>query len=378
MKSTCYSAVLLALIALVSACNTFGPQRAGVGKAVSFDSLPGWQADHHSDAMAPLQKSCTRLIKQPKWSEVCNAAQALSDAQPKITDSQAKVFFEKYFTPHVLNGERGRKKGMITGYYEPLLQGSLSADERYRYPLYRAPDDMLIIELGEIYPDLKGKRVRGRLVGKKVIPYYARAEIDQRDSPLKGQELLWVDDLDQAFFLQIQGSGRVQLPDGSVVGAAYANQNGHAYVSIGKRLIEMGELKLEDVSLFTIRAWLKQNPERSQTLLNENPSYVFFTLKNDTSNGPNGSLNVPLTPERSLAIDPNFIELGSPIWINTTYPDAYNAPLQKLVMAQDTGGAIKGQLRADLFWGTGPRAEAMAGNMKQAGELYILKLNDVP
>lgn len=359
------------MVLLLSACQYFSPQKAGIGKAISFEALPGWQQDQHSEALLSLQKSCQKIAKQEKWSTACNAAIKLNTASNLI----AKQYFEEYFTPHALFGEKGKKQGMITGYYEPLLHGALAPSERYRYPLYQSPDDMLIIELSDIYPDLKGKRVRGRLVGNKVVPYYSRAEIDVDSSPLKGQELLWVDNLEQAFFLQIQGSGRVELPDGKVIGAGYANQNGHAYVPIGRKLIEMGELKREEVSLFTIRRWLKLNPNLAVDLLNQNPSYVFFTLRDEVNEGPRGSLNVPLTAERSLAIDPKFVALGSPIWVNTTYPDNSETKLQKLMMAQDTGGAIKGQLRADFFWGTGSRAETMAGNMKQAGELYILLPN---
>lgn len=358
----------LLLLSLLTGCGHFFKQEAGIGKAVDFDALPGWQQDRHAEAFTALHKSCPRLAKKEQWQAICQSANTLNPPD----DAHAKQFFEQYFTPHMLIGEKGKKEGMITGYYEPLLHGAMTPDTRYRYPLYGSPDDMLIIELSELYPELKGKRIRGRLIGNKVVPYYSRAEIDDAKTPLQGQELLWVDDREQLFFLQIQGSGRVKLPDGKVVGAGYANQNGHAYVSIGKILIEMGEIKREKVSLFTINAWLKDNPARAKTLLNENPSYVFFVLKDKITDGPTGSLNVPLTAERSLAIDPKFIDLGSPVWLSTTYPGSAQKKLQKLMMAQDTGGAIKGQLRADIFWGSGERAENMAGNMKQAGRMFVL------
>lgn len=351
-----------------SACSHFQP---GIGKAIEFEDLPGWQQDQHSEALVALSKGCMRMEKKPEWQPICQAVVSV----PQDDDATARQFFEQHFTAHVLKGERGKRKGMITGYYEPLLHGSRQADQRYRYPLYRSPEDMLIVDLASLYPELKGKRVRGRLVGNKVVPYYSREEIDSESSPLQGQELLWVDDRDQLFFLQIQGSGRIRLPDGDIIGAGYANQNGHAYRSIGKRLIDMGELEREDVSMFTIKDWLRENPDQAQALLNDNPSYVFFVLRDQVEDGPTGSLNVPLTAERSLAIDPKFITLGYPVWLNTSYPGEQGLPLQKLVMAQDTGGAIKGQLRADLFWGTGTRAEHMAGTMKQPGELYILLPN---
>ncbi len=357
-------ALLLALL-IFSGCQSLEP---GIGKAVAYSDLPGWNQDQHAQAFIALDKGCIRLSSKTDWQLICASADELG-----IPDNeQAKLFFETYFTPYTLRGEKGKTSGMITGYYEPLLHGSMQADERYRYPLYKSPEDMLIIDLTSLYPSLKGKRVRGRVVDNKVVPYYSRAQIDDDEAPLSGQELLWVDDRDQLFFLQIQGSGRVQLPDGKIIGAGYANQNGHAYISIGKKLIDMGEIQREDVSLFSIKAWLKSNPQRAKALLNENPSYVFFVLREKPEDGPTGSLNVPLTPERSLAIDPKFVDLGAPIWLNTSYPGEDQQPLQKLVMAQDTGGAIKGQLRADLFWGTGERAEYMAGNMKQPGEMFIL------
>lgn len=356
--------LLLSLIVFTASCT----KAPGIGKAVDFNDLPGWENDQHAEAIVALHKNCIRLKNKADWQDICSAVEQLQQPDNIV----ARVFFERHFIPHTLRGEKGKKEGMITGYYEPLLQGSMEADERYRYPLYRVPDDMLIIELADIFPTLKGKRVRGRVVGNKVLPYYERAEIDGKQTPLSGQELLWVDDRDQLFFLQIQGSGRIQLPDGRIIGAGYANQNGRAYHSIGKKLIEMNEIKREDVSLSSIKQWLKDNPDRAEALLNKNPSYVFFTLRDKVEEGPTGSLNVPLTAERSLAIDPKFVKLGAPIWLNTSYPGTEKRPLQKLVIAQDTGGAIKGQLRADLFWGTGDRAEQMAGNMKQKGEMYIL------
>ncbi len=367
--SKLYFLGLCIVLSQFTACEHFTKQPAGIGKAIAFNDLPGWHQDQHHEALVALLKGCPRMQKKPNWDVICQAAAQLDPAGR----NQAKKFFETYFTPHVLIGVKDQREGLITGYYEPLLHGAMQADERFRYPLYRPPNDMLIVELAALYPALKDKRVRGRLVGNKVVPYYARAEIEDTTQPLRGQELLWVDDRDELFFLQIQGSGRIKLPDGRIIGAAYANQNGHAYISIGKKLIEMGELKREDVNLFSIKDWLRNNPSRAQALLHENPSYVFFTLKDNPEDGPRGSLNVPLTAERSLAIDPKFIELGSPIWLSTTYPDDNSHKLQKLMLAQDTGGAIKGQLRADVFWGSGEHAEKMAGTMKQAGKMFVLR-----
>ncbi len=349
------------------ACQTTKPG-TNLSKTITWANLPGWNADQHLEAWPALIKGCVKLKQKPHWQSICHKAELLAP-----TDNQSvQHFFEQHFTPQQLLAESGEKQGLITGYYEPLLQGSYTPDGRYQYPIYGQPDDLLIVDLSSLYPELKGKRIRGRIEGNTVMPYYSREQIDHDDTPLAGNELLWVDDRDAAFFLQIQGSGRVQLPNGKVVGVGYANQNGHPYVSIGKLLINRGELLRENVNLFSIKSWLKEHPSKAKQLLNDNPSYVFFTLRNEVSEGPTGSMNVPITAERSIAIDPKVVPLGTAMWLSTTYPDAERSSLQKLVFAQDTGGAIKGRLRADLFWGTGQVAEQRAGNMKQKGELYML------
>ncbi|MEJ1296379.1 MAG: MltA domain-containing protein [Candidatus Sedimenticola sp. (ex Thyasira tokunagai)] len=361
-------------LALLSGCSIFIPKEAGIGEEVSWDDLPGWQEDSVADAWPALLSQCTKLRKKkPGWETICSAADQLQEP----TDKQVRTFIREYFQPHEIIGTGGSPDGLITGYYEPTLLGSLEADERFAYPIYARPDSLLIIDLAKQFPSLKGKRVRGRLVGNRVIPYYDRTDIDGSKQPLKGKELLWVDDPHGSFFLQIQGSGRVQLPDGSSINVGYADQNGHQYVSIGKKLIERGELSREEVSLFTIREWLKQHPEQAQGLLNENPSYVFFVLNDNGEQGPRGSLNVPLTAERSAAVDRSRIPLGTPIWLSTTLPteagsDEASKPYQRLLFAQDTGGAINGPVRADVFFGNGELAEHLAGTMKQPGRLFAL------
>ncbi len=212
--------------------------------------------------------------------------------------------------------------------------------------------------------------MRGRLEGNRVVPFYSRAEIGTGKSPLAGNELLWVDDPVELFILQVQGSGRVRLPDGSEVAVGYADQNGHPYRSLGGRLIKMGVLTREDVTLTRIRDWLAANPEETTALLNSNPSYIFFTQRDAALEGPLGSLGVALTPERSVAVDPAYIPLGLPVWLDATLPDG--TLLQRLAFAQDTGGAIKGPVRADLFIGRGTEAGRLAGEMKQRGRLYVL------
>jgi len=369
-------ALLALTLAALSGCTLFIPREAGIGESVDWADLPGWQSDHIAEAWPALLSQCNRLRKkQPLWKRICSAADKLDHP----SDRQVRDFIQRHFEPHEILGSGGAPEGLITGYYEPTLHGSLQPDERYAYPIYRRPESLLIVDLGELYPGLKGKRVRGRLVGNRVIPFYERAAIESDEHPLKGSEILWVDDPYGAFFLQIQGSGRVQLPDGSSVSVGYADQNGHRYVSIGKKLIEWGELTKEEVSLFTIRQWLQEHPERAKTLLNQNPSYVFFVINKHGEKGPRGSLNVPLTPERSLAVDRKVIPLGTPIWLSTTLPAESGAaaqskptPYQRLLFAQDTGGAINGAVRADVFFGNGERAERLAGTMKQPGRLYAL------
>ena len=362
----------LMLLAALSGCTLFIPREAGIGKRVDWADLPGWEEDRLAEAWPALLSQCARLpAGEPRWKAICEEANRL----PTPDDGAARAFMEAHFRPHEIIGTDGGPQGLITGYYQPTLYGNLQPDARFAYPLYTRPDNLLTIELADLFPSLKGKRVRGRLEGSRVVPFFDRSDIDGGRQPLKGNELLWVDDPYDAFFLQVQGSGIVELPDGSRVGVGYADQNGHQYVSIGKKLIEWGELTPEEVSLFTIRRWLEQNPDRAATLLNENPSYVFFVRSDVAEGGPRGSLNVPLTPGRSAAVDRARIPLGTPVWLDTTLPaegESPPAPYRRLLFAQDTGGAIKGPVRADVFFGNGDLAERLAGNMKQPGRLFAL------
>ncbi len=355
----------LALAGIVSGCAGWLTPPAGIGREVGFQSLPGWEREQHAAAWLALRRSCEKLgAKDLGWAGLCRAAAALGAPD----DDAARTFFEAHFRPHIVNGEAGRD-GLLTGYYEPVLYGSTVKSERFRIPLYRRPDNLLIVDLASLYPELKGKPLRGRLVGNRVVPYFSRAEIDMRN-PLSGSELLWVDDPVEAFLLQVQGSGRVRLTDGSEVAVGYADQNGHPYRSIGGRLIEIGALTREETTLARIREWIAAHPEETAQLLNTNPSYIFFSQRPATADGPTGSLGVPLTAERSAAVDATKIPLGVPLWIDTLLPDG--SVLQRLVLAQDTGGAIRGAARADLFIGQGVEAGRLAGEMKQKGRFYVL------
>ena len=336
-------------------------------QAAAWADLPGWSDDDVTAAWPAFLQSCRGIASKPHgvaWKKVCDLART-SQA------SDARQFFESQLRPYaILNGD-GAASGMITGYYEPLLRGSRSLSKSYRQPVRGVPDDLLTIDLSALFPELKDKRVRGRLEGNKVLPYWSRAEIEARGERLPGRTLLYVDDAVELFFLQVQGSGRVKLPDGSLVRLNYADQNGHPYQSIGRVLVERGELKLEEASMQGIQAWARANPARLDDLLNTNPSYVFFREMPNSSDGPQGALGVPLTAERSIAVDPRSVPLGAPVFLATTRPNSAQ-PMNRLVMAQDTGGAIKGAVRADYFWGFGKEAGEQAGRMKQSGRLWLL------
>lgn len=266
----------------------------------------------------------------------------------------------------------GSTTSMVTGYYEPLLSGSRIRRGAYQHAVYATPGNLLTIDLGDLRPDLKGQRLRGRIEGKRVVPYYDRADIESGRAPVAGREILYVDDAVDLFFLQIQGSGRVRLDNGETVRLNYADQNGHPYRGIGRILVERGDLKLEQASMQGIKAWALANPAKLSELLNQNPSYVFFrefTLSSEA--GPPGALGVPLVAGRSIAVDPTFVPLGAPVWLVTTYPNS-TRPLERLMLAQDTGGAIRGPQRADFFWGFGDEAGREAGRMRQSGELWLL------
>ena len=332
-------------------------------EAISQDNLalawPAW-----------LQSCAALKTKQP-WQAVCAVAEALSAP----TSEAIQAYLQQYFTVYRTTNADGSDTGLITGYYEPLLKGSRSKTNTYRYPLYAKPDDLVTIELASLYPELANKRVRGRLTGSKVVPYYNRGEIDVDQSPLQGKELLWVDDAIDAFFLQIQGSGLIQLDSGEKVHVGYADQNGQAYQSIGRLLIDRGELTADKASMQGIKNWARNNLDKLRDLLNSNPSYVFFRELPAGLPGPIGALGVPILAERVVAVDQRYVPLGAPIFVATTYPNS-SKPLNRLMMAQDTGGAIKGGVRADFFWGAGNEAGRQAGAMKQKGRIWILLPKD--
>lgn len=369
VKETISKLVVAGALCLLVSCVS-APRAPGIGQPVPWTELPGWQDDRLAQAWPALQNSCQKLpARDARWSDLCADAALF----PAPDDDTARAFFETRFVAYEMSANNGAADGLITGYYEPLLHGSLAKTKRFRYPVYGRPDDLVVVDLGGLYPELQGKRYRGRLNSNRVVPYYSRAEISNGKRPPDDAVLAWVDDPVALFFLEIQGSGRIRLPDGKMLPVGYADQNGHPYIAIGRTLVESGVMKLEEATMPGIRAWLKANPGKAQAVLNSNPSYVFFNLREPDSSGPVGALNVPLLPERSIAVDPVFIPLGSPVWFDTSLPDNNSArPYRRLVFAQDTGGAIRGPVRADLFLGFGETAERIAGAMRQRGKLYVL------
>jgi membrane-bound lytic murein transglycosylase A len=336
----------------------------------AWSDLPGWKDDDLAAAWPAFMQSCRGLAGRahgPAWKRVCDAARG-AEGKPGF---DARRFFEANFRPYSLLAGDGNASGLVTGYYEPLLRGSRMRSKEFAQPVRGVPDDLLTVDLSAVFPELKDKRVRGRLEGNKVVPYWTRGEIEGRGDRLPAKTLLYVDDPVELFFLQVQGSGRVKLADGSVVRLNYGDHNGHPYQSIGRVLVDRGDLKLEEASMQGIQAWGRANPARLPELLNANPSYVFFREVPNTPGGPAGALGVPLTAERSIAIDPRSVPLGAPVFLATTRPNS-SRPLNRLVMAQDTGGAIKGAVRADFFWGFGKEAGEQAGRMKQAGRMWVL------
>jgi len=375
-----------ATLAVMASCQTVAPPTVAptgpvrpIFTAAAYSALPGWNDDRVQAAWPAFRVGCTALLKRERtrslWQPTCAAAEAV-DAQNPLA---VRRFFEANLTPYRVSATDGAEAGLITGYYEPLLQGSRNPSPTFPTPLYAPPDDLVIVELADLYPELKGKRVRGRLDGRRVVPYWPRADIDSGKANVAGKALVYVTDPVDAFFLQIQGSGRVALAEGGVMRVGYADQNGQPFRSVARVLIDRGELTVGEASMQGIRAWGQRHPEQLPQLLDENPSYVFFrevpppaagSLEAEID-GPIGSLGVPLQSGRAIAVDPRALPLGAPMFIATTEPLS-DTPLQRLVMAQDTGGAIRGPIRADFFWGFGDDAGRQAGRMRQQGMLWVL------
>jgi len=346
-----------------------------------FTDLPGWSADHVGDAVPALRRSCAAGISgaagvvavagdADRWKRFCNQLVAIADH----ADAALRALIESELEPFAVTNH-GEREGLLTAYYEPELHGSRRRTGRYTHPLYLAPRDQMVIDLGDFKRDLAGRKIVGMVRNGRFRPYWDRAEIEQ--GALRGRrlEFLWVDDPVALFFLQIQGSGRVILPDGSMVRVGYAGQNGHDYTAIGRVLVERGALTREQVSLQSIRDWLRAHPDEAESVMDQNRSYVFFRVL--PGEAPLGASGVELEAGRSLAVDDAFLPYGVPLWLAADAPDIPElerpaAALDRLVVAQDTGGAITGPVRGDLFLGPGREAEELAGRMKQPLRLWLL------
>ena len=379
------SAAVLVLLAL-AAWLALHRARAATGRLVltpaSFSDLPGWRDDKVAQALPALLRSCRQRASLPdreplsgfagtagSWRAVCAAAARV----PAKDDAAARRFFETYFRPFAA-ADGGERTGLFTGYYEALLRGSRKRSARYSVPLYGRPPELVTVDLGKFRQDLHGKRIAGRVEGGALVPLPDRAAIEKGALARRNLELVWVDSPVDAFFLEIQGSGRVRLAEGGEIRIGYAGDNGRTYTAIGRELVRRGVYRPQEVSMQSIRRWLEAHPGDADALMDTNASYVFFQeIKGE---GPLGAEGVPLTPGRSLAVDRQHWTLGVPLWLDATAPAAKDGdpdrPLRRLFIAQDTGGAIRGPIRGDVFWGAGPEPEAIAGRMKHPGRLWVL------
>lgn len=314
-----------------------GSLMAASAQVLDFAELAGWDQDDHLAALQTFQKTCD-LMDQPDWQPLCQVALKVDP-----NEDAARDFFELLFKPVLL----GQPPALFTGYYEPVLDGSPIRTPRFAWPIYRRP------------PELRDG-----------VAWYDRATIDSGILNGRGLEIAWLDDPVEVFFLHIQGSGRIRMPDGHIVRVGYAGSNGYSYRSIGQVLVQQGALSSDQVSAQAIASWVRSNPTTGRQVLNQNPSYVFFrtlpALAEDQ--GPIGAMGRSITPMRSVAVDPAYVPLGTPVWVEKTGAD----PLNRLMVAQDTGGAIKGAQRADIFFGSGRQAGLAAGQIKDSGRLVML------
>ena len=347
-----------------------------------FEALPGWAGDRWSQAVPALLKSCERMLKLPPdqavgpddsagtvrdWLGPCGAARNLTAGD----DAAAKQFWESWFQPWSVT-DNNRAEGTFTGYYEPEVQGSRQKQGKFTIPVLAKPNDLISVDLVRLRPDLAQKVGNDVLAGRlsasgRLDPYPNRYEIETNGLGDKAPVLLWLDDAVGAHIMQIQGSGRVRLEDGSVQRLAVAATNGQRFIGLGRILADHGKVPA-GATMPVIRDWLQAHPQEAKNLMAENPRYVFY--RKIEGDGPIGAQGVALTPERSMAVDSRYIPLGVPLWLDTT--DGAGQKIQHVLMAQDIGAAIKGPVRGDVFWGSGEAAFQQAGGMKSTGKMWLL------
>lgn len=369
------AALFLVLLCLIGAALWYflRPVSRLTLERIGFESIPGWDTGEKGAALAAFRRSCSRVLREAPaapmggtgyggavrdWQAVCQAADAVAANQ------DARRWFETWFVPFAVNGT---PDALFTGYYEPEIRASRIEHGAYVTPVYGLPSDLVVADLGLFRSTLAGLRVTGRVEDHRLVPFPSRAAIDANrlaDSPV----LLYANDPVALFFLHIQGSGRALLDDGTMMRIAYAGQNGRAYTPIGRTLLDRGEIDRAHLSMQAIRSWLKSHPRAARGVMETDESFVFFRELpvGDSALGSPGTEGVPLTPETSIAVDPEIHPLGAPMFVEA------RSKFARLCIAQDTGGAIKGALRADIFWGFGARAEDIAGHLAATGRLYVL------
>jgi membrane-bound lytic murein transglycosylase A len=369
---------LLSLALLVVMSSSMSAAAKPILEPTTFEDIAGWDVADHSSALATFRRSCAEIEASGNafarkvafggtrrdWLAICERLKSARDP---------RAFFENAFTPLIVR-DPDRPEGLFTGYYEPEAQGSLKPGGVFKVPVYAKPADLVAFDAKTV------KRLGlayGRLVDGRAEGYFTRREIEEGALKGRGLELLWLKDWADAFFMQVQGSGRVRLPDGQVVRLGYAGKTGQPYTGIGGVLVERGILTRDDMSMQAIRAWMRKNPEDARALMWENKSFVFFreVPVDDLELGPPGAQKVALTPLHSLAVDRSLWMFGTPVWLDTQAPKGESGkltPFRSLLVAQDTGTAIKGHARGDVFWGAGEEAALTAGHMKSPGRMIVL------
>ena len=351
--------ILFFIITLFLGCsNNKQPLKNVHFMKTSFSNLPGLQQQNYDEFLNNFIHNCKSTKGQKIYKKLCQKAFHVTDA---------KKFLLHNFTPYSIADKNGNRQGLLTGYYEAQIHGSLQKSDKYKYPIYATPRDLVVVDLSAIYPELKNYRLRGRLQNNKLVPYYSRKESKLHD--LNASVICYCDSKIDRFFLQVQGCGEVILDDNSTFYIGYDNQNGYKYKSIGKYLVQKGEIPLENISLQTIRQWLQMHPSQIDEVLNYNPSFVFFSKR---EKGATGALGLQLREKSSVAVDKRYIPLGNMLYLSSNLG---NKELNKIVFAQDTGGAIKGPLRVDLFLGSGDKALNIAGRLQSPLKLWLLVPN---